>query len=225
VLPIGSEPPKDYQLLLDEEFDRVRDLLKPGKRQGFEARARIRALLAMEAHADPDEVVSEKDIANVAKGIANGEGGEVEFPKLSGVETELVGEGIEVEVRFVKQGGMPVTYIADGSEASGIRLVDQEKKYYMSATEIAERLAISPPRGTALRRHVGADSNPDMSHTFYFGPLKIVRYSDNALVAMRGALESLDTSQIWAAHAPVRRAAGVPACTQAGCSVQVEQAA
>lgn len=30
VLPIGAEPPKDFQLLVDEEYERVRELLKPG---------------------------------------------------------------------------------------------------------------------------------------------------------------------------------------------------
>lgn len=225
VLPIGAEPPKDYQLLIDEEFERVRDLLKPGKRQGFEARARIRALLAMEAHVDPDAVVSEKDVASVARGVAKGEAREVVFPKLSGVGTEVAGEGMEVQVRFVKQGGMPVTYVADGADASGIRLVDQEKKYYMSATELAKRLSITPPRATALRRHVGADSDPNMSHQFSFGPLKIVQYSDNALVAMRAALESLNMDEIWAAHAPVRRKDGAVACSQKGCKVEFGKAA
>lgn len=68
VLPIGAEPPKDFQLLVDEEFERVRTLLRPGRRMGAQARARIRTLLAMEAHADPDTLVSDKDVTRVVHG-------------------------------------------------------------------------------------------------------------------------------------------------------------
>lgn len=217
VLPIGAEPPKDFQLLVDEEFERVRELLKPGRRMGAQARARIRTLLAMEAHSDPDTVVSDKDVTRVVKGMSEGKSREQVFPKLGGVGANVSGEGVELEVRFVKSGGMPVTYVSDGADASAVRVVDLQKKYHLSKSDLAKKLGATEPRATALRRHVGADTNPDMSNTFHMGKVRYLGYSDNAHKAMLAARDDLDMDEIWKAHRPTNQP--VPPCTQPGCAV------
>jgi hypothetical protein len=51
VLPISTEAPRDLALLLDDEYAQIGALLQPGRRARPQARARIRTLLAMEAHA------------------------------------------------------------------------------------------------------------------------------------------------------------------------------
>lgn len=117
----------------------------------------------MEAHSDPDTLVSDKDVTRVVKGITEGKSRDQVFPKLSGVSANLSGEGIDLEVRFVRSGGMPVTYVSDGADASAVRIVDLHKKYYLTASELATKLGVTAPRATAVRRHVGADTNPDMS--------------------------------------------------------------
>ena len=223
VLPIGAEPPKDFQLLVDEAYDRVKDLLKPGRRMGAQARADVRTLLAMEAHTDPDTVVSDKDVTRVIRGITEGKTREQVFPKLSGVAADIIGDGIEVQVRFVKSGGMPITYVSDGADASAVRVVDLHKKYYLTATELSLKLGVSPPRALALRRHVGADSDSDMSNVFHMGKVRYLGYSDNAVTAMRNAMENLDMDAIWATHRPTNKA--VPPCTQSGCAVPLAAAA
>ncbi|HMJ72274.1 MAG TPA: hypothetical protein VK471_02795 [Solirubrobacterales bacterium] len=48
VLPISTSPPRDIQVLVDEQFKQVKNLLQPGKRRRAEARAQIRGLLALE---------------------------------------------------------------------------------------------------------------------------------------------------------------------------------
>lgn len=224
VLPIGAEPPKDFQLLVDEEYERVRDLLKPGRRMGAQAKAHIRTMLAMEAHTDPDTLVSDKDVTRVVKGIAAGKTREQVFPKLSGVATDITGEGVELEVRFVKSGGMPVTYVKNGVDASAIRIVDLQKKYHMTATELARKLNLTAPKALALRRHVGADANEDMSHPFNMGKVRYLLYSDNAYTAMGDGRDHLDMSAIWAAHRPTGKAP-LPGCTQDGCASHLARAA
>lgn len=68
VLPVGSEPPQDFQTLIDREYANVAALLKPHRRARAEAEARIRALLALEAHVEPDTRVSVSDVRRVAAG-------------------------------------------------------------------------------------------------------------------------------------------------------------
>ena len=53
VLPVSADPPQDLALLLDDEYTQIKELLRPGRRARHEARARIRTLLAMEAHVEP----------------------------------------------------------------------------------------------------------------------------------------------------------------------------
>ena len=54
VLPISTQVPQDFLTLVDSEYDNISKLLQPGRRQRGNARARIRALLAQEAHVDVD---------------------------------------------------------------------------------------------------------------------------------------------------------------------------
>jgi len=223
VLPISAEPPQELRLLVDREFERVSKLLRPGRRASAEANARIRALLATEALADPNAAeVSESDVRRVAKGIREGKTREQVFPKLTGYSTDTTGTGLAVEVRVVKAGGLPVTYTSDPSvEPAAIRTVDLQKKFWMGPRELAERAGLKPGQALAMRRHLGLDGNDDhYSHQFVFGSTKYVRYSDNALRAIKDALPSVDLDRVWQAHRPVAhtRASGrQTACTEPGC--------
>lgn len=222
ILPISAEPPQDLELLVDREYTRVAALLRPGRRATAEANARTRALLATEALADPAAAeVSESDVRRVAKGIREGKERHQVFPKLSGYSTRLGGAGLTVEVRMVKSGGLPFTFTTDDeSEPAAIRTVDLEKKFYMGPYDLADRSGIPRGRAIALRRHLGLDGNDDnFSHRFVFGNTKHLRYSDNALRAMKGAVQNVDLDRVWASHRTraYNSATELPRCDQAGC--------
>ena len=82
VLPVSADPPQDLALLLDDEYQQIRELLRPGRRARHDARARIRTLLAMEAHVEPETRVSSKDVDRVEKGIRSGDPRDTVFPRL-----------------------------------------------------------------------------------------------------------------------------------------------
>jgi hypothetical protein len=135
VLPISSEPPKDIQLLIDEEFTQIAELLKPGRRRRPEACARIRTLLAMEAHVAENVRVSKRDVDRVQKGIRAGRTLPEVFPRLSEVGTEISGEGIHVAVRFVRNTRprgqlLAVRFVGadDPEDAAAIREVDLQRR-------------------------------------------------------------------------------------------------
>lgn len=219
VLPISVEPPQAFDVLVDREYSKIAELLKPNRRAGAEARARIRTLLAMEAHNEPETKVSDTDVNRVEKGIRAGKDREQVFPKLSVVGAAITGgAGPEVQVRFVKKDGLPVSIVPAGAGAgvdvAAIREVDLQKKFHWSSNELAEKFDQTHPRLVALRRHLNLDDDPNMAHTFKFGSSSHIRYSDNAYAAIRDALEKLDMNAIWASHTPNYTVAAKPACNQ-----------
>jgi hypothetical protein len=213
VLPISSEPPRDLQLLINAEYRQIGELLTPGRRRRPDARARIRTLLAMEAHEAEEVRVSRKDVDRVERAIRAGAERASVFPRLATLGTEIGGEGVQITVRFSRTSGAPVRFIGpdDPTEAAAVRELDLQRKYHLSATDLAQVVGLTPPRAVALRRHLGIDEDDACRHDFTFGSQVHRQYSDNALHAMREALKTVDMEQIWRAHRPRRRAAGGPA--------------
>lgn len=224
VLPISAEPPQGLDLLVDQEYDRIAQLLKPGRKATAEAKGRIRTLLATEALSDPDAVeISESDVNRVVRGIREGKTREQVFPKLTGITSTTTGGGLAVEVRFVKKDGLPVTFTTDPNvEVAAIREVDLEKKFHMGAYDLADKASVDRTRAVALRRHLGLDNDDDhYSHTFKFGSQSLRRYSNNALTAMRGAMSEVDLEKVWRSHRtiPYNQQKSAPECNQPGCVV------
>lgn len=221
VLPISAEPPQDFQLLVDREYERIAQLLHPNRRGRAEAHSRIRALLAMESHTDPDAAeIREVDVRRVERGVKAGNTRAQVFPKLSTVGSSVSGGGLTVEVKLVKTDGLPMTYVTAESdvEPAAIRMVDLEKKFYMGPYDLADKAGINRTKSTAVRRHLNLDSNDDTnSHKFVFGKQQHLRYSDNALKSMKHAKNSLNLDQLWACHRTPPKGKSLPPCSEPGC--------
>jgi len=223
VLPVSTEAPQDILALVDSEYANIAELLQPGRRARGDARAKIRTLLALEAHVAEDTKVSDADVNRVEEGIKAGKTRQQVFPKLNPLAAHISGEGLTVKVKIVKQAdALPVRLVrdADGGEivdAAAVREVDLQKKFRWSPFDLADKLSISRPRATALRDHLGIDKDPDCLHVFEFGSQKHPRYSDYALTRMREANAGQDMDAIWESHRPGRRLTPRPSCSQPDC--------
>jgi hypothetical protein len=209
VLPISTDPPAEIDVLIDEQYRQAKELLRPGRRRRADARAFIRGLLAMEAHVAEDVLVTEKDVNRVERAIKSGKQLSEVFPRLESVGTVVEGAGVELTVRFSKREGIPVRFVPadDPREAAAVREIDLERKYHLSATDLARSLDLTAPRALALRRHLGIDDDEGYRHVFVFDSQRIPRYSDAALQRIREALDEVDMEEVWAKHRPRRRAA------------------
>ena len=67
-------------------------------------------------------------------------------------------------------------------------MVDLQKKFHLSAKDLAEKLNLSTHRSHALRQKLGIDKDLQRMHTFTFGKSKHPRFSDCAFTRMREAL-------------------------------------
>ena len=140
------------------------------------------------------------------------------FPRLNDVTTAVEGVGATVTVHITKKDGPPVRYVADEDvPAAAIREVDLDRKFYLSATELAEKLKLTPPKSLALRRHLGIDEDPRAHYVFEMGSQKHPRYSDAAMQKMKEALKTIDMDVVWQGHKPVGRATTPRTCTAPGC--------
>jgi hypothetical protein len=221
VLPISTQPPQDFQTLVDSEYTKMAELLQPGRRQRDRARARIRALLAMEAHVDEDARVSDSDVNRIERGVRAGKTRDELLPSLARVGAEITGEGLIVQVRFSKTEGLPVRYVsgAEATDATVIEEVDLQRKYHLTPSGLAEKLKMDTTRAKLLREHLGIDTNEADSHEFKFNKTRHRGFSDNALIRMREALVVLDMDAVVRSHSKVKRKAPRPTCTQPGCAI------
>jgi len=185
-----------------------------------EAEAAARALLAMEAHVDSETRVSATDVRQVIKGVRAGKTREQVFPSLSQVGADVEGSGLTFQVRITKGDGLAMRYVSDeGVDAAAVRVVDQTRKYHMGAKDLADKVGLTTVACSALREHLGLDSDAGCLRVFTFGASRMPRYSDNAYRRLRDAVarEDLDANAVWAAH---RRSARRPRppCDQPGCA-------
>lgn len=159
VLPVSTMPPGDFEFLIDREYNLIRELLEPGRRQRDEARGRIRSMLAMESIAVEEVEVSERDIDRVERAVRGGQNINDVFPRLSTVGTRTDGEGVNLIVHFTKKEGAPVRYIGgdDPADAAAVRELDLQKKFYLGAADLAKKVGLSQPKAKALRAHLGID--------------------------------------------------------------------
>lgn len=97
--------------------------------------------------------------------------------------------------------------------------MDLQRKFHMSATELATRLGLTLPEALALRRHLAIDDHPGDHHEFVFGSQRIHGYSDNAHRKMQAALDTVDMNAIWGGHKPVGRRSAPRVCTVDECAL------
>jgi hypothetical protein len=132
------------------------------------------------------------------------------FPRLKTLGTEVTGEGIEVKVRFVKSGGMPVTYVdaEDDVEAAAVREFDLQRRYHWQLTPLARKLGINTEASKAIRWKLGIEGDARYHHVFKFGRSEHHQFSDNALREMQDFIQNSDLDATVAEYRRHRRQEG-----------------
>jgi len=206
VLPLSADPPRDIQLLLDEEFSQIAALLRPGRYMRHEATARLRSLLALNAHFSEGVHTKPEDVERAERAIRAGASRSDVLPNLNSLATVVAGEGLQLTVRFAR-AGLPVRYtLSDESDkATAIKVIDLQAKYHWGARDLADKLGLPTPRCKALRWHLGIEENSACCHVFTFLKSWHPQYSDNALKMLQDAVKELDVEAIYRGYRYWRR--------------------
>nr|WP_252648301.1 hypothetical protein [Pseudomonas aeruginosa] len=203
VLPLSTQALPDFLMLVNREYAQIRELLAPGRRARDEARGRITALLAMEAHVSEEVAVSKRDLDRIEEAIKGNTPVEQIFPRLMTLATNVEGEGPTIRVRITRAADAPAVRFVSGDDPEGaaaIREVDLQKKYHWSPSALAEKLGLTINKAKAVRDFLHIDEDPANVMVFEFGSQKHPRYSDNALRALREAITPELVEEAWRAR-------------------------
>ena len=80
--------------------------------------------------------------------------------------------------------------------------------YSLSATQLAKKVGLTPPKSRAVVDHLGLRGDTDCFKEFKIGSVRHARYSPRCIKKMQGALEAESIDDIWAAYRAKQRAAG-----------------
>lgn len=200
VLPLSTQPILDFDVLVNREYEQIRELLAPGRRARDEARGRISALLAMEAHVSEAVSISQRDLDRIEDAVRNGTPVAQVFPRLMTLANDVAGEGPTIRVRITRNEDAPaVRYVSgdDPQAAAAIREIDLQRKYHMSPKVLADKLELSTAKAKALRDLLRIDEDDANVMVFEFGSQKHPRYSDKALRTLRDVITLELVEQAW----------------------------
>ncbi len=206
VLPLSSRPPRDLHVLVDAEFNNVRDALRGLQLTPAEAIARLRPLLALSVGAeDTHRRMNTGDLQKAAERLKTEDDWRVVFPQIANLKLSVDGEGVQVCVKIIKEAptAMPVRVLKPGDpeEPQGtliVREVNPLDKYTMGLKKLAAHLKLTMPKTLALVREYGIQDDPEAFRVFRLGSVEQKSYSKKALDLLREKLGAAD--EVWQKH-------------------------
>jgi hypothetical protein len=212
VLPVSTSPPHDIDLLLDEEFTVISELVRPGSRRLSDARARLRPVAILDAAtAGSDHQPTEKELDAHIRSLRGGSGWRELFPGVAAIQLDTSGSGLTYSLRLTKKEGVPIHTVREGDAATAVvavRRVSELGFYQFGFKDLALRLAdlITPNKLQAAIKHFRLREDERFFTEFTVGRSRFGRYSQDGLRYLRDELRKVDIDAIWASELAARRA-------------------
>lgn len=166
VIPVSALPPTDARAAIEREMQDIAGMLKPGLRQGEDAKARIRPLLALDgAVTGREESPTEVELDRAVTAFRQGQGWETVFPGLATLEitTPPGAGGQEVTLRISRAGVGPAVRLAKPGEEQGALLYrksDSFDEYGINLSDFGAKLGVSQQDGYALTWYLELKKDP-----------------------------------------------------------------
>jgi hypothetical protein len=205
VLPVSTRPPRDLAVLLNSELDEVDRLLAAGRRQGAQAAAKLRTILAFTAGArqDEGERVTEAQISAAIAKRRKSEDWVIILPEIAQLTLSTDGTGIPVSMRITKNARLAFKIAKPGEEIEGTLLkqdIDPWTVFTMNRDDLAKKLGISGPRTHALIYELDIQSDCNCYRELRRKSQVFKGYSMKALNQLREAIKTVDIEEIWLKH-------------------------
>lgn len=201
VLPISVVPPKDIEVLMDDEFTQLKSILDSGGVKESALEPKLRSLMAIDRALELEPTqLSDEDFRKTIDTMKNTEDWKHVFSGIAKVNLTKDGSGINVSIRITKNEGRPVRIAKPDEQADGviaIRKVNDTDFYCYSSTELARKLNLSGPKTLALVRSLQLQEDSGCYKEIVLGKSKFKRYSGNALARLKDELPNVDIEDIW----------------------------
>ena len=211
VLPVSTSPPRDLDLMLDDEFTVITELIGPGSRRLGDARARLRSIAILEsATAGSDHQPTDEELSGQVRELRAGRTWRDLFPGIASLQLSTSGSGLTYSLRISKKEGVPIRLVAEGDPVTAVvavKRVNELDFYSLGFRELAAHLAdvISANKLPVVIRHLGLRDSPKYFKEVAIGRSRFARYSEEALNHLRADLQSLDVEAIWQIELAARR--------------------
>lgn len=201
VLPISTVPPKNIDVLFDNEVDHVKAMIRPGSRKKSLALARLRALDIMESAIRGESTpVTDSRLRKKLNRIEDGTDWRDIFPGVASLNLDVEGMGVSLNLRFTKKEGIPIHTVPEGTPGAlvvGIRKVKELSYYTMGRNQLAKAVKLSTRKTDALIWYLKLKENEKYCKAIPIGKSKYFKYSREAIGAIKETLKEKSLDEIW----------------------------
>ncbi len=206
VLPISSNPPKDFGELMDIEFEDTKRLVGPRSRKRFEARAKLRSLAIVEASLNGSRSQpSESELEKLVIRVSRGESWQEIFPGIERLVLSAEDDGLSLTLRITKSRGEPIHLVPEGTPGAtvvAVKRVDELGYYSLSLTSLAQKTGLSSPKMLVLVRELRIQEDVECFKEFKIGSMSLKRYSAKSLDRAEKALLTINMEEVWKKNKP-----------------------
>jgi len=209
VLPISTTPPKDLYMVVDEKFRQVRELLRPKRRQKFQAMVALRSLeLIDRAVRENPNQPTDHELNDILRSVKKGRPWQKLFPGIASINFATEGTGLTVKLRITKAEGMPVRLVKEGEESTviAVKRVDELSYYSLGLRDLAEKANLGQNRTLAVVRFLKLQDDSACFKEIVIGKTRFKRYSPESLKRVKEALPALDMEKVWNQFGPGHKA-------------------
>ena len=206
VLPISTIPPTEIASFFEREVEEIKALLKPKRRRHVEACSRLRALSIFENatngnHSRP----SKAELERICETVQTGKAWSELFPGVASIAFTAKGYGPSLDLRIKNKEGIPIQLVKEGTPDAtivAVKRVDELSFYSLSATELAGKVGLTPPKLTAMVRYLKLEDDADCFKAVTIGKSKFRRFSPKAISQIKTEMEKVSIDEVWKKFKP-----------------------
>ena len=204
VLPISTTPPTDIVTVFEDEMKEIQRLLRPGRRQQVEARAKLRGLAIVDG-AIHGEVLQPTDgeLSEHGNSVASGKQWHKVFPGVATIQLTATGTGPSLDLRISRRGGIPTHLVPEGTPGTtlvAVHKVDALGFYNLGRDQVASHLGLTGPKTTALIWYLKIKDDEECFRRVTIGKSSFDRYSQKATERLREETKTLDINEVWTSY-------------------------
>lgn len=201
VLPVSTNPPKDIDVFMDEEFTQILKLIRPNTRKRLEAEARLKPLLIVESSLSEDvEKNANRNIEKIITKLQEGLDWKTIFPEIATLKLNTAGEGLTYSVKITKNEGPPVRKFVDGDNPNDVTLykeIHTLDRYSMTVTDLSNKLGITLPKTSALIEYLDLQSSDEYFKKVSIRSTTYNMYTSKALEKLKEEKENVNMDDVW----------------------------